>query len=114
MGSMNRRLPPLTSKDRTKTELPALIALEAIGQPWFCAAHRCDLLAIGLVAQRLAPKGSRIHGAAGDLIALLAPDIPNLEALRPLVVEINTWLQVQPNGRIQAAIDGLARRQPGK
>lgn len=108
---MKQRRLPLGIKDHTKTELPALVALEAIGQHWFSEAHRADLRAIGLVAQLLARRGSRIQVAADALIAFLESDNLNIEELRPIVVEINRWLQVQSNSRIQAAIESLLRRQ---
>ena len=44
-----RRLLPLGIKDPIKTELPALVALEAIGKPWYNETHQSDLLAIALV-----------------------------------------------------------------
>jgi hypothetical protein len=94
--------------------LPALIALEAIGQPWFNDDHRCDMMSIALVSQLLAEKDSEIFIASGQLIELLGPDELSLEALEPLVVMINTWLQRQPNERVQAAIDILLGKAPAK
>src|SRR6187397_3087932 len=55
-----KRLLPLGIKNPIKTELPALVALEAIGKPWFSETHLSDLLAIALVSQILAVKGSYI------------------------------------------------------
>jgi hypothetical protein len=95
---------PLGIKNRTKTELPALIALEAIGQTWFSESHRYDLMSIALVSQQMAARGSEIHVAASHLLTLLEPAALDVEALRPLVVQINIWLQKQPNYRVQSAI----------
>ena len=70
---MKKRLLPLGIKNPIKTELPALIALEAIGKPWFAESHRSDLLVIGLITQMLAPEGSFIHVIADELITALDP-----------------------------------------
>ena len=107
-----RRLLPLGIKDPIKTELPALVALEAIGKPWFTETHLSDLLAIALVSQILAVNGSYIHIVAGELIvALQAPEL-NIEEIRPLVIDISAWLQVQDNGRVDTAIATLLKQQP--
>lgn len=113
MPSMKKRLLPLGIKNQTKTELPALIALEAIGQSWFSESHRSDLLAIGLVAQILAEEGSFIHMIAGELIGFLQAGELNIDEVRPVVMDITAWLQVQPNGRIDEAIEQLMRQQSG-
>lgn len=107
---MNQQILPLGIKNRSVTELPALIALEAIGQPWFNEDHRCDLMSIALVAQLMVEKGSEVHIASCELIELLGPDELELASLEPLVVAINTWLQRQPNERVQVAIDRLLGR----
>jgi hypothetical protein len=111
---MKNQILPLGIKNRTKTELPALIALEAIGQPWFNEDHRCDLMSIALVSQLMAEKDSDIHVASAELITLLGPDELSLEQLEPLVVMVNTWLQRQPNSRVQAAINVLLGVTPKK
>jgi hypothetical protein len=106
-----RRLLPLGIKDPMKTELPALVALEAIGKPYFSEMHLADLLVIALVSEVLAVKGSFIHLIAGELKeALQAPEL-NLEVIRPLVCDISAWLQVQDNGRVDTAIEQLMRQQ---
>ena len=104
---MKAKLLPLGIKNPVKTELPALIALEAIGQSWFCEGHRTDLQAIGLVAAMLAAEGSNIQLVAGELLAALEAQALDADSLRPLVVSVSTWVQRQPNGRVQAAIDTL-------
>jgi len=107
-----RRLLPLGIKDPIKTELPALVALEAIGKPWFTETHLSDLLAIALVSQILAVKGSYIDIVAGELIAALQTPELSIEEIRPLVIDISAWLQVQDNGRVDTAIATLLKQQP--
>jgi hypothetical protein len=104
---MIKKLLPLGIKNQVVTELPILIALEAIGTPWFCEAHRSDLRALGLVTAMLAEADSAIAIAANALLALL--EVPELDAdqTRPLAIEVSTWFQRQPNPRVQAAIDKL-------
>src|SRR5690348_9590029 len=107
-----RRLLPLGIKDPIKTELPALVALEAIGKPWYNETHHSDLLAIALVSQILAVKGSYIHIVAGELIVALQGAELNIDEIRPLVIDISAWLQVQDNGRVDTAIATLLKQQP--
>jgi hypothetical protein len=83
--------------------------LQAIGQPWFCESHRNDLLSIALVTQLIADEGSDIHFAACELAYLMESQHLQLEEIRPRTIAVNAWLQLQPNGRIQAAIDKLLR-----
>jgi hypothetical protein len=104
---MKARRLPLGIKNPIKTELPVLIALEAIGQPWFSEAHRTDLQAIALVSEILADEGSDIHIASSELLAYLDSGDLEVGRIRTLVWDISGWLQRQPNGRIQAAIDRL-------
>ena len=111
---VRKKLLPLGIKNPVKTELPALVALEAIGQPWFGESHRADLLATALVSQRLAVEGSYIHTIAGELIAVLGADELKIDVVRPLVVDILAWLQVQPNARVDEAIGRLLKQQSGK
>ncbi len=106
---MKKRLLPLGIKNPIKTELPALVGLEAIGKPWFAESHHSDLLAIGLVSQILAQQGSYIYVVAGELIAFLQSGELKIDEIRPLVIDICAWLQVQPNGRVDAAIDQLLK-----
>ena len=107
---MKKRLLPLGIKNPIKTELPALVGLEAIGKPWFSESHRSDLLAIGLVSQILAPEQSFIYVVAGELISALETAEPKIDEIRPLVLDISAWLQVQPNGRVQSAIERLMKQ----
>ena len=115
-GKKGRTLLPLGVKKRTTTELPALIALEAIGQPWFCEAHLTDLMVLSMVCQVASEPGSEEHAAALELFGLLGKEPLDGEAVEPLVVFTNDWMQRQPNGRIQDAIDRLmyVSAQPGE
>ncbi|TVO68375.1 hypothetical protein [Denitromonas ohlonensis] len=107
MKKKRRKLLPLGIKKRTTTELPALIALEAIGQPWFCEAHLTDLMALSMVCQVASEAGSDVNTAALALLDLLGKEPLDGAAIEPLVVLTNDWMQRQPNGRIQDAIDRL-------
>lgn len=103
---------PLGIKNRMQTELPALVALAAIGQPWFCDSHQSDLLAVALVVGELAEPESVQAEAAFELQRLCE---------RPLTVEHKAelarhladclpWLQLQPNPRIERALQAIAAR----
>ena len=81
-----RKLLPLGIKKRTTTELPALIALEAIGKPWFCEAHLTDLMAVSMVCQVAAEPGSEVHNAACELFELLGREPLEFSQIEPLVV----------------------------
>lgn len=104
---MRTQLLPLGIKNPLKTELPALIALEAIGQPWFCENHRSDLQAIALVAEMLADVGSEIHLDSRALLSTLGSEELDADRMRPMVMHVAAWMQKQPNRRVQAAIDRL-------
>lgn len=106
-----KRLLPLGIKNPIKTELPALVGLEAIGKPWFNETHRSDLLVVALVSQVIAPPGSYIYVIADELIALLERAELDIDEVRPLVMDMSAWLQVQPNGRVDQAIDQLLKPQ---
>ncbi|TVO58787.1 hypothetical protein [Denitromonas halophila] len=107
MKKKRRKLLPLGIKKRTTTELPALIALEAIGQPWFCEAHLTDLMALSMVCQVASEAGSEVNTVALELLDLLGKEPLDGAVIEPLVVFANDWMQRQPNGRIQDAIDRL-------
>jgi hypothetical protein len=106
-----KRLLPLGIKNPIKTELPALIALEAIGKPWFNETHGSDLLAVALVSQLMAVEGSYIHIIAGELIVALQAASLDIEVIRPMVIDISAWLQVQDNARLDKAIATLLKPQ---
>lgn len=106
---------PLGIKDRQKTELPALVALTAIGEPWFSTRHQLDLLAVALVVGEMAPAGSLEAQCAAELQRLcersVNPDDKVEIALN--LAECLPWLQLQPNHKIQRALTALlARQQP--
>ncbi len=102
-----KKLLPLGIKNQVKTELPALIALEAVGQPWFCEDHLTDMMSVAMVCMVLAGKGSEIHQTASQLFIELGKAELDAEVLRPLVGKTSVWLQRQPNGRVERAIDEL-------
>lgn len=110
---MKERLLPLGIKDPVKTELPALVALEAIGQSWFGDAHLAELRAIGLIAELTGGEAGGVRAMAGELLALLDRGALDVATIRPLVMELTGWLQRQPNGRVQAAIEKLLRQECG-
>ena len=109
-----RKLLPLGMKQSTKTELPALIALEALGKPWFCEAHLADLMSVAMVCQVAALPDSEEHAAANELFELLGQPTLDAAAIEPLVMITNGWIQRQPNGRIQTAIEYLLGNRPDK
>lgn len=102
-----KTLLPLGIKKRTVTELPALVALHAMGEPWFCDQHLSDLMALAMVCQFAAKPDSDVRAAAEELFVLLGQETLDREKIGPLVTFTNEWLQSQPNGRIQKAIDVL-------
>ena len=103
----SKKLLPLGVKNQIKTELPALIALEAVGQEWFTENHLTDLLSLAMVCMVIAEDGSEIHGKATALFVELGKDELDREALRPLVGVTSLWLQRQPNTKVENAIDEL-------
>jgi len=107
MKKKRRKLLPLGVKKRTTTELPALIALEAIGKPWFCEAHLTDLMVVSMVCQVAAEPGSEVHDKALALFDLLGRDPLDAKQIEPLLMFTNDWMQRQSNGKIQDAIERL-------
>lgn len=103
---------PLGMKDRVQTELPALVALTAIGEPWFSGTHQADLLAVALVVRELAPPGSLQAQCAAELQRLCEQPITmaNKVEIALNLAECLPWLQVQPNSRIQRALKAVAAR----
>lgn len=104
---------PLGIKDRQRTELPALVALNAIGQPWFCSQHQTDLLAVALVVRELAPPGSLEADCALQLQGLCEKAIvaEDKVAIALSLAECLPWLQMQSNSRVQKAILSVMRKQ---
>lgn len=103
---------PLGIKNRVKTELPALVALTAIGEPWFSEQHQSDLLVVALVTSELAPEGSLQEQCAGELQRLCSQTITmdDKVAIALNLAECLPWLQLQSNTHIQRAIKAVAAR----
>jgi hypothetical protein len=107
---------PLGIKNKVKTELPALVALTAIGEPWFSAQHQTDLLAVALVVSELAPPGSLQAECAAELQRLCEQEITADEkvAIALNLAECLPWLQLQQNHRIERALQAVAARYLAK
>lgn len=103
---------PLDIKDRAKTELPALLALTAIGEPWFSEQHQSDLLAVALVVRELAPADSLQGTSAKELQRLCEQSIgiENKVDIALSLAECLPWLQLQPNAHVDRAILAVASR----
>lgn len=103
---------PLGIKNKTKTELPALIALTAIGEPWFSEHHQTDLLAVALVVGELAPEGSLEARCAADLQRQCEQPITldNKVEIALNLAECLPWLQMQSNARVERALQAVAAR----
>ena len=103
---------PLGIKDRYQTELPALVALAAIGEPWFSGEHQADLLAIALVVKEMAPADSEPGQCAAELQRQCEQAIlPEHKAEISLnLAGCLPWLQIQPNVRIQRALEKVMAR----
>jgi hypothetical protein len=97
---------PLGIKNRIQTELPALVALTAIGEPWFSGEHQSDLLAVALVVGVMAPEDSLQAQCAAELERLCEQviTIENKVEIALNLAECLPWLQTQPNHRIQRAL----------
>lgn len=103
---------PLGIKNRFQTELPALLALTAIGEPWFSEQHQSDLLAVALVVGELAPAGSIQTQCATDLQRLCEQRISleNKVEIALNLAECLPWLQIQKNSRVQRALQAVIAR----
>ena len=103
---------PLGIKNRVQTELPALVALTAIGEPWFSEQHQSDLLAVALVVYELAPMGSIQSQCAAELQRMCEQTITmeNKVEIALNLAECLPWLQVQPNPRVERALRAVAAR----
>lgn len=103
---------PLGIKDRVKTELPALVALTAIGEPWFSDQHQADLLAVALVTSELAPPESPQEKCAAELQRLCSQAI-TMESKVDIALNLSEclpWLQVQSNTHVERAIRTVVAR----
>lgn len=103
---------PLGIKRRTRTELPALVALGAIGEPWFAESHRTDLLAVALVVAELALPESLEAESAAALASLCSRPVQleDKPAIAFALADCLPWLQLQPNHRVARAIAAVAAR----
>lgn len=104
---------PLGIKNRVKTELPALVALSAIGEPWLCPQHVHDLLAVALVVREMAPEDSLQATCAMELERLC--NLEEITAAHKLEFALNLaeclpWLQLQANHRVSQAINTVSMR----
>ncbi len=103
---------PLGIKNKLKTELPALVALTAIGQSWFTAQHQSDLLAVALVVREMALPGSLQAECAAELQRLCEQEITmdNKTDIALNLAECLPWLQVQQNHLVAKAIQALSEK----
>lgn len=104
---------PLCIKDRVKTELPALVALAAIGEPWFSGEHQADLLAIALVVRELATADSLQAQCSAELQRLCEEPI-TIAQKRDIALnlaECLPWLQMQRNSRVLRVLNTVAARR---
>ena len=90
-----------------------MVALFAIGEPWFSGEHQADLLAVALVVRELAPVGSLQAQCAAELQGLCEQFITmaNKVEIAINLAECLPWLQVQPNFRIQGALETVIARR---
>lgn len=103
---------PFNAKNRVKTELPALVALEAIGQPWFSQQHQMDLLAVALIVAELAAPNSVQGMCAAELQQLCSQPIAleHKVDVAMNLAECLPWLQLQQNVRVQEALEAMMAR----
>lgn len=103
---------PFGIKNKMKTELPALVALTAIGEPWFSDEHKADLLAVALVVGELATAGTLQAQCAAELQRLCEQTITaeNKVEIALNLAECLPWLQMQTNFRIERALKAVAAR----
>lgn len=103
---------PLGIKNKLKTELPALVALAAIGEPWFSDQHQSDLLVVALVVRELAAADSLPAQCAAELQRLCEQPITRDRKVDIALnlAECLPWLQLQQNHQIGRAIEAIAAR----
>lgn len=111
-GFRNSTVLPLGIKNRSKTELPALVALTAIGESWFCEQHQIDLLVVALVVEELALPDSPQAQCAARLRWLCEKPISADEKVEVALnlAECLPWLQLQSNVKIDRAIRTVTSR----
>lgn len=103
---------PLGIKNKYQTELPALVALTAIGESWFSDQHQTDLLAVALVVSEMAAEDSLQAQCAAELRRLCEQTITmdNKVDIALNLAECLPWLQMQPNHRIDRAVKAVTAR----
>lgn len=103
---------PLGIKNRMQTELPGLVALTAIGEPWFSETHQSDLLAVALITRELATPDSLQAWCATELQRLCERPITidDKVAVAVNLAECLPWLQLQSNTRIERALRNVMTR----
>lgn len=103
---------PLGIKNKVKTELPALVALAAIGESWFSDQHRSDLLVVALVVREIADEGSQEVRSAAELQRLCEQTITRDQKVEIALnlADCLPWLQLQQNHLIERAIEAIAAR----
>lgn len=103
---------PLGIKNKVKTELPALVALAAIGEPWFSDQHQSDLLVVALVVRELAEADSLPAQCAAELQRLCEQPITldQKVGIALNLAECLPWLQLQQNHQVERAIEAIAAR----
>lgn len=108
-GSRRTAVLPLGIKDKGKTELPALVALTAIGEDWFSEQHQTDLLAVALVVLELALPESLQAQCATELKRLCEQPLTLDDKVEVALnlAECLPWLQLQPNHRVDRAIQAV-------
>lgn len=103
---------PLGIKNKLQTELPALVALTAIGESWFSDQHQSDLLAVALVVREMAPSESLQAQCAAELQRLCEQMITmeNKVDIALSLAECLPWLQLQPNHQVDRAVKSVTAR----
>lgn len=106
---------PLGIKNKVKTELPALVALTAIGEPWFTEQHQSDLLAVALIVREMAEEDSLQARCAIELQRLCEQTVTaeHKVDIALNLAECLPWLQLQQNHRIERALQAVAARHLG-
>ena len=95
-------------------ELPGHVALQAIGQPWWCESHLADLKAHAVLAFFVA---KRVHDEQVQDIAIKALEILSKqkftkEDVTPLIGVTLEWLSNQSNKIIYQEVLEAMKCQP--
>lgn len=111
-NSRQGKVLPLGIKNKFQTELPALVALTAIGESWFSDQHQTDLLVVALVVSEMAAADSLQAQCATELRRLCeqAITLENKVDIALNLAECLPWLQLQPNSRVDRAVKAVATK----